>query len=123
LAFANKHHANLYWCLCPNANLYIENRLPDVELLVDGGVKLTLGTDSLASNQELCILSEMRVLQQHKAIGFDDLLLWATINGADFLGISEQFGTLAVGKRPGINLIEYLEDGIITNKTTIRRLF
>ena len=123
LAFANKHHANLYWCLCPNANLYIENRLPDVELLVDGGVKLTLGTDSLASNQELCILSEMRVLQQHKAIGFDDLLRWATINGADFLGISEQFGTLAVGKRPGINLIEHLEDGIITNKTTIRRLF
>ena len=123
LAFAKKHHANLYWCLCPNANLYIENRLPDVQLLMEAGVKLTLGTDSLASNQELSILSEMKILQQHKAIGLNDLLHWATINGAEFLGISEQFGTLAAGKRPGINLIEHAEDGVLTNRTTIRRLF
>jgi len=63
VSFAKSQHNNLYWCLCPNANLYIEQRLPQVQLFRDAGLKITLGTDSLASNQQLSILAEMRTLQ------------------------------------------------------------
>src|SRR5215217_2141187 len=33
VAFAEAAHKSLFWCLCPKANLYIENRLPDVDML------------------------------------------------------------------------------------------
>lgn len=104
--FASAQHKDLYWCLCPNANVYIENNLPDVTLFIDPRVKVTLGTDSLASNHQLSILAEMQTLQQKKRVPFDELLKWGTINGAEFLGIADQYGSFEVGKTPGINLIE-----------------
>ncbi len=123
VAFATSRHPALYWCLCPNANLYIENKLPDVEMLRDAGLKITLGTDSLASNHQLSILEEMKTLQKYKKVRFDDLLKWATLNGAEFLGIDDRFGSFEKGKKPGINLIEHADEGNMSEKTTIRRLF
>ncbi|WAC41418.1 amidohydrolase family protein [Pedobacter sp. SL55] len=111
--FAVAQHKDLYWCFCPNANVYIENDLPNVNLFFDTSVRITLGTDSLASNHQLSILAEMETLQQKKRVPFDELLKWATINGAEFLGIANQFGSFEVGKTPGVNLIEVSEAKII----------
>lgn len=122
VVFAQEQHQQLYWCLCPGANLYIENRLPDVNLLRDAGVTITLGTDSLASNHSLSILAEMKVLQEFKQVPFEELLSWATINGAAFLGIEAQFGSLEKGKRPGVNLVKGLKEGLITAETSIERI-
>jgi len=108
--FSKDQHQQLYWCLCPNANLYIENNLPDVDLLRAERLKITLGTDSLASNHQLNILAEMQTLQQHKGVPFIEALKWATLNGAEFLGIDLQYGSLTVGKKPGINLIQLSAD-------------
>ncbi|MGN8059582.1 amidohydrolase family protein [Pedobacter sp. 22163] len=110
IAFAKENNNNLYWCLCPQANLYIENALPDVDLLIEENVKITLGTDSLASNHQLNILSEMITLQKYKQVTFEKLLSWATINGAEFLELDQQIGTIAVGKKPGLNLIQLSAD-------------
>ncbi|WP_316786333.1 amidohydrolase family protein [Pedobacter frigiditerrae] len=121
--FAKQTHQKLYWCLCPNANIYIENNLPDVDLLKNEGLKITLGTDSLASNHQLSILAEMQTLQDQKNISFEESLKWATINGAEFLGINSQYGSLEKGKKPGIVLISLAEDGMIEKETTIKRLF
>lgn len=123
LAFATASHSNLYWCLCPNANLYIEGRLPDIALLKNAELKITLGTDSLASNHQLSILSEMQVLQETGLVTLEELLLWACLNGAAFLGIEGQYGSFEVGKKPGINLVEGLQEGKINADTRIRRLF
>lgn len=122
LEFATATHPNLYWCLCPNANLYIENKLPDIQLLKENGLTITLGTDSLASNHQLNILDEMRILQEQANVPFEELLLWATSNGASFLGVDQQFGSFESGKIPGINLIEHLQGDKITAQTRIRRL-
>ena len=54
----------LYWCLCPNSNLYIENLLPPVDLLVKEECEIVIGTDSLASNNRLSILEELKTLQK-----------------------------------------------------------
>ncbi|SHG93386.1 amidohydrolase family protein [Pedobacter caeni] len=110
LDFAENHHQLLYWCLCPNANLYIEDKLPELKLLQEANVKITLGTDSLASNDQLSIIEEMKTLQEHFKVSFDELLKWATWNGAEFLGIEDRFGSLAVGKTPGIVLLEIVEN-------------
>jgi len=121
--FAKAKHPDLYWCLCPNANLYIESTLPDVDMLHTGGVQLTLGTDSLASNQQLSILSEMQTLQRDKGMQFQIMLQWATLNGARFLGIEAIYGSFDIGKRPGVVLLEALEDEVISPSTRITRLF
>lgn len=121
--FASTTHQKLYWCLCSNANLYIENNLPDVALLINEGVKITLGTDSLASNHQLNILAEMQTLQDHKGISFQESLKWATLNGAEFLKIDEQYGSLEVGKKPGILNIGLAKNGKLTKHTSIKRLF
>ena len=124
VAYAGSVHKNLYWCLCPSANLYIENRLPDVTMLMESGLRITLGTDSLASNDKLDILAEMRVLQEHFAIPAEVLLKWATLNGAAFLGIEGRFGSLEIGKQPGINLVAFEErDGIVILGTEVVRLY
>lgn len=124
IAFAVAVHPDLYWCLCPNANLYIENRLPDVSLLREARLKITLGTDSLASNDVLSIFAEMQTLQLHFDIPIDDLLKWATYNGAEFLEITEGYGSLEVGKAPGINLLDYRKsNGKVVLGDFMRRLF
>lgn len=109
VAFAQELHPLLYWCLCPNANLYIENRLPDVDMLRAAGLKITLGTDSLASNTRLSIFAEMLSLQDNFEIPVAELIQWATWNGAEFLGITDRFGSLETGKAPGINLLGFEE--------------
>jgi cytosine/adenosine deaminase-related metal-dependent hydrolase len=124
IEFANNTHELLYWCLCPNANLYIENKLPDVPMLMEAGARITLGTDSLASNDSLSIFSEMLTLQKNFEVSADDLLRWGTLNGAEYLGIQNRFGSLEVGKRPGVNLLSFEEkDGNISLVNFSRRLY
>ncbi|MGN7205137.1 amidohydrolase family protein [Pedobacter sp. SAFR-022] len=123
VALANTQHPDLYWCLCPNANRYIENTLPDVHMLKNEGLRITLGTDSLASNQQLSILEEMKVLQTHKQISFQTLLEWATLNGAKFLGIEDTYGSFELGKKPGVVLLEAIANEELSGATRIKRLF
>lgn len=105
--FASTQHQQLFWCLCPNANLYIENTLPDINLLSNNNCILTIGTDSLASNSTLSIINEINTILKHQpTTPLEQLLNAATYNGAKFLGIENQFGFLEKGKKCGINLIE-----------------
>ncbi|MFW0718066.1 amidohydrolase family protein [Pedobacter sp. N23S346] len=120
IAFAKQHHPYLYWCLCPQANLYIENSLPDVDLFLSEELKITLGTDSLASNHQLNILSEMKTLQSLKKVEFERLLEWATINGAEFLGLADKLGSIEIGKSPGLNLIKLSADFTIENDQVVK---
>jgi cytosine/adenosine deaminase-related metal-dependent hydrolase len=121
--FIKRFDRKIHFCFCPGANLYIDNRLPKVDLFVDQGFNLTLGTDSLASNTKLCILNEMRLLQaKFPSLSTARLIEWATINGAKYLGIAEDKGTIEAGKTPGLNLITGLDGLNITPDTKVRRL-
>jgi cytosine/adenosine deaminase-related metal-dependent hydrolase len=102
----NTQHLTLYWCLCPNANLYITGRLPDVEMLCRENLNIVLGTDSIASNSQLSILAEMQTIQRHfPSVDTEQLLKWATINGAKALQMDNILGSFEKGKRPGVVLI------------------
>lgn len=102
----NKQQQRNSWiCLCPNANQYISNTLPDIPMLIENNCKLVLGTDSLASNHQLNIAAEIRTIQAfYPQIPLVQLLQWATLNGAEALQISQQYGSFEKGKQPGIIL-------------------
>jgi len=96
-----KRNGAIYWCLCPNANMYITGELPDLELFDSS--RVVLGTDSLASNHQLSILAEMRTLREHfPGIRTEQLLAWATINGARALQLDNILGSFERGKTPGL---------------------
>ena len=95
------------FCLCPNANLYIENNLPPIDLLVKNNCTIVLGTDSLASNHQLNMLEEIKTIQQYyPKIELQTILQWATSNGAAALQMKEKLGSFEKGKKPGLVLIE-----------------
>ncbi len=104
--WAHLYNLFVWWCMCPNANLYIEQRLPDLDMFVNEVAKICVGTDSYASNSSLSILDELKSIQErHKKISTQELIKWATLNGAEFFGLQKKFGSFEKGKKPGINLI------------------
>ncbi len=110
--FAKAYLVNCYWCLCPNANLYIEGRLPDVEMLVSEGADICVGTDSLASNHELSVLAELQTLKKYfPSLEWETLLQWGCYNGAKALGMDGIVGSIGVGKKPGVVQVVRLESG------------
>lgn len=120
---------NVYWASCPNANLYIENRLPDYRRFLNAGARVALGTDSLTSNWQLSILEEMKTIARYQSyVPFHDLLRWATLHGAQALGFEDTLGSLDAGKSPGVLLL----NGVVhspetahwklTGATTVERL-
>jgi cytosine/adenosine deaminase-related metal-dependent hydrolase len=112
-----------YWCLCVNANLYINNMLPPIELFRKNECKIVLGTDSLASNDSLSVLDEIKAIRKaFPSIPQNELLTWATRNGAEALNISNEYGSFEPGKTPGIIQINLLDNGSITEKSVVHRI-
>ncbi len=108
LIFANNFSSTqeMYYCLCPNANLYIENTLPPIDLLMKNNCHIVLGTDSYASNTQLNIFEEIKTIQKNfPNISLEKILQWATINGAMALGLDDILGSFEKGKNSGVVFI------------------
>ena len=123
ISTAHEWSDKVYWATCANANLYIENRLPNYQLFLDGNAKMTIGTDSLTSNWQLSVLDEMKTISKYQSyVSFETLLRWATLNGAEALGYEKDLGSLEVGKTPGLNLLNLEDDLLLNAKTEVTRL-
>ena len=120
----NRNSKEIYFCLCPNSNLFIENALPDFDLFVRNQVNVCLGTDSLASNHQLSILEEMKTIQSNSDISLQTLVDWACKNGADALNVSDRLGTISPGKKPGINLISKInyDNNTLTSQSEVKKM-
>ncbi len=104
--YAENFSANIYWVFCPLSNLYIEKTLPNFPMFFNKELKTCIGTDSYASNTELSILSELKAItNQFPEISFEKLIQSACLNGAKALNIDKEYGSIEIGKRPGINMI------------------
>lgn len=111
------------FCLCPNANLYIEQTLPPVDLFVKNDITLVIGTDSLASNHQLSILEELKTLHQHfPHLSLSLLLQAATYNGAIALGMEKDLGSFEKGKKPGVLLLQNVASQL-DNQVHIQRIY
>ena len=94
------------WVLCPESNRYISNLRPPIEMFEEMGLRIAIGTDSLASARSLSMVDNLRLLGD---IPLARLLTYATINGAVALGIEKMKGSLEVGKRPGLVILESVD--------------
>ena len=112
----------MFWATCPNANLYIENKLPNYQHFLETQATVCVGTDSLTSNWQLSILDEIKtILKLQSYLTFDTVLEWATINGAKALGFDHELGSIEIGKTPGLVLLEHNENGI-SKQTTSKKI-
>lgn len=121
---AKKVLKNVYWALCPLSNIFIHNALPPVPLMRENGLAITLGTDSLSSNDDLDIVKELYCLHENfPEVPMSELLTWACLNGARFLSKDDELGSLAVGKHPGIVRVHFVDgDGFVTAESYSERI-
>jgi cytosine/adenosine deaminase-related metal-dependent hydrolase len=105
--YANTNGLKLVYCLCINANLYIENKVPPIDWLLKHNCHIVLGTDSYSSNWQLSIAKEIEAIRHHfPHIPVETILQWATSNGAKSLGWEDELGSFEKGKRPGVVLLK-----------------
>ncbi|MDD2584205.1 MAG: amidohydrolase family protein [Bacteroidales bacterium] len=101
---------NLYWAICPLSNLFIHNALPPLSLLMREQATITLGTDSLSSNNLLSMVDEIKCIHKYfPTIELKDILEWSSYNGAKFLGKENTLGSFEKGKEPGVVLIDNID--------------
>jgi len=110
IVFANQYASHnglkLVYCLCPNANLYIENKLPSIKNFIDNHCHIVLGTDSYSSNWQLSIAREMQAIRHHfPDIDMERILQWATSDGAKALQWDDALGSFQNGRTPGVVLM------------------
>ncbi len=99
----------------PTANMKIGSGIPRVKELLSAGVSVGIGTDGPASNNNLDMLEEMRfaaLLQKTKymdptVLSAQQTLKMATIEGARALGLERVIGSLQVGKKADVVLIDF----------------
>jgi cytosine/adenosine deaminase-related metal-dependent hydrolase len=104
--YAGANGLQLVYCLCINANLYIENKVPPVDMLLRNRCTIVLGTDSYSSNWQLSITSEMKsITDRFPTIPAEKIFQWATLEGAKALRWDDELGSFEKNKRPGIALI------------------
>jgi len=125
IEIANQMNANLYWCLCVHANKYITNESPDLTYYTNDSLNVVIGTDSLASNHQLSVWEELKTISQLKnQIPFEQLIKWATINGAHALSMQNKIVKIKPGYAPG--LVQVLNVNVnapsITNDSYTRRV-
>jgi len=76
--YAASSGISLVYCFCVNANLYIENKLPPLELFMKHGCEMMLGTDSYSSNTQLKISAEIATIRErYPMISYETVLGWA----------------------------------------------
>jgi 5-methylthioadenosine/S-adenosylhomocysteine deaminase len=92
---------------CIESNLKLASGFAPIAKMLKAGVKIGLGTDGAASNNDLSILGEMSTAAKvHKAVSGDPTvldsktaLLMATRNGAEILGLGDKIGSIKPGKK------------------------
>ncbi len=99
---------------CPESQLKLASGLTPVPKLLEAGVKVGLGTDGAASNNDLDMFGEMATAAKvHKLIAGDATALparkalsMATLESARVLGLGDRLGSLEVGKRADLIVLD-----------------
>lgn len=121
---AKKVMNNVYWAICPLSNIFIHNALPPIALMRKNGLPIMLGTDSLSSNDDLDMVKEMVCLHENfPEVPMNEILVWASANGARFLKKDDVLGTIAPGKKPGLVYIANVDsEGNVTARSCSKRI-
>ena len=124
IKYSEKFSSLFSHCICINANNYIEQKNPPIKMLMNSDCNIVIGTDSLASNHQLNILEELKTIQllNNPIFPLSTLLKWATINGAKALQLDSVIGSFEKGKKPGVVLIENIQQLQLNQLSSARRI-
>ena len=97
---------------CPSSNLKLGSGIAEITRMLDQGISVSLGADGAACNNRLDMFTEMRsmallqkALHGPDAMPAQQALRIATIEGAKALGLEKEIGTLEVGKRADVIVV------------------
>ena len=83
---------------CPRSNVWTGVGTPPIDRFIRSGVRLAVGTDSLASAPDLNLFAELALMRRcAPAVPARRLIACATAAGAAALGFSDQFGRIEPG--------------------------
>lgn len=83
---------------CPRSNAFFKSKILPLRKLLDNGINISLGTDSLYSNSSLSMLDELKYAKEiHRNVTARELFHIATVNGAKVLNMPSVTGTLRGG--------------------------
>jgi cytosine/adenosine deaminase-related metal-dependent hydrolase len=92
---------------CSRTHAYFGHRPYPLDLLQAAHVRVALGTDSLASNPDLNLLNEVRCVVESHGVAPAEGVRMATLDGAEALGLADEVGSLAVGKRADLVAVSF----------------
>ncbi len=97
---------------CPRSNQWVGAGYPPIERFYRSGVKVAVGTDSLASVDDLNVFSELETMRRLAPnVPAARILESATLIGAQALGLGKELGSLTPGKRAEMIAVQ-LPDGV-----------
>jgi len=108
---------------CPRSNRWTGAGTPPIARFYASGVRVALGTDSLASVADLNLFDEMAAVREIAPdVPAGRILRSATLDGAEALGFEGEFGAITPGARAALITVripsgvkdveEYLVSGI-----------
>lgn len=99
LAFLARHRDSMSLVYCPRTHTYFNHDAYPLETAISLGVRVCLGTDSLASNPDLSVLNEMRVAAaRHPRVPHETILEMGTLASAHAIGLGHLVGALSPGR-------------------------
>ena len=98
----------------PCSNMKLASGIAPVSKLIENGICVSIGTDGASSNNNLDLIEELKtasLLQKvstldPKVLDSNESIRMATIKGAEALGLDDEIGTIEVGKKADIILID-----------------
>ncbi|HEX8031188.1 MAG TPA: amidohydrolase family protein [Vicinamibacterales bacterium] len=85
---------------CPRSNQWVGVGYPPIERFYESGVSVAVGTDSLASVEDLNLFSELETMRNlAPRVAARRILESGTLIGARALGLGDELGSLTPGKR------------------------
>lgn len=111
----------------PCSNMKLASGIAPVSKLIENGICVSIGTDGASSNNNLDLIEELKtasllqkvstldpnVLNSHEAIAM------GTIKGAEALGLSDEIGSIEVGKKADIILIDTNSANMVPDSSTL----
>jgi 5-methylthioadenosine/S-adenosylhomocysteine deaminase len=98
---------------CPSSNLKLGSGIAPVTAMLERGISVSLGADGAACNNRLDMFTEMRTaallqkaLHGPEVVPASRVLRMATIDGARALGLANEIGSIEVGKRADLIMVD-----------------
>lgn len=100
---------------CPESNLKLGSGIARIADMIEAGINICIGTDGAASNNDLDILGEVKtaallqkgITENPEVLTTMQAMEMVTINGAKAYGLDKTLGSLEVGKRADIVIIDF----------------